>query len=367
LPRFSVFIPVRNGAAWIEGAIESVLAQTYTHWELIIGDNVSSDGLEIVLDRYADDARIRHHRWATVSDVSENFNRTRLLSQYEWILPLCADDRLDPRCLELMADRVSKVVARSTRLTAVVGAACRVDVDGRPADDAYYGYRGRAHIPSGLHDSASWLWHSLTGVTPWNIGTVAFRRTVLDEMGVFMRAEIGLCADLELMLRASAYGDIEYIDEPLMQYVIRPGGDSKSRGFTPHAWAQPLPPVALALVAGLAAHEARRPVSRRERSAVASVVALVRLQRALQHRYCPGGQGRRGALREIRRAIAASPRTMLRATTLVYGLVAALCPSALIGPLRSAVLARKYAGAGAAADSADSLTHSWSAERRHVT
>ena len=67
-PRFSIFIPVRNGAAWIEGAIESVLAQTYTHWELIIGDNVSDDGLEAVLDRYAGDPRIRCHRWATPSE-----------------------------------------------------------------------------------------------------------------------------------------------------------------------------------------------------------------------------------------------------------------------------------------------------------
>ena len=99
---------------------------------------------------------------------------------------------------------------------------------------------------------------------------------------------------------------------------------------------------------------------------MAGAVARARLQRAFQHRYCPGGQGRRGALREIRRAIAASPRTMLRVSTVVYGLVAALCPAALIGPLRSAVLARKYPGLGAAAPEAAAGGTLYGAETRHA-
>lgn len=65
-PRFSIFIPVRNGAAWIEGAIQSVLAQSYANWELAIGDNVSSDSLEAIRERY-DDERIRWHRWKTAT------------------------------------------------------------------------------------------------------------------------------------------------------------------------------------------------------------------------------------------------------------------------------------------------------------
>ena len=92
-PRFSIFIPVWNGAAWIGGAIESVLAQTYTEWELVIGDNASTDGVATVVGRYTD-PRIRLHRWPTHTDLCENFNRTMLLCRSEWVQPLGVDDRL---------------------------------------------------------------------------------------------------------------------------------------------------------------------------------------------------------------------------------------------------------------------------------
>jgi len=77
-PRFSIFIPVWNGAHWVSAAIESVLAQTYPNWELVIGDNASSDDLKAILSRYAD-PRIQLHQWPTHTDVCENFNRTMLL------------------------------------------------------------------------------------------------------------------------------------------------------------------------------------------------------------------------------------------------------------------------------------------------
>ena len=206
-PRFSIFIPVWNGAAWLGGAIESVLAQTYPEWELVIGDNASTDGVAIVVGRYTD-PRIRLHRWPTHTDLCENFNRTMLLCRSEWVQPLGVDDRLVPRCLETIAARMRVESDRRMRLSAVIAAAHRVDLRGQLADASYYGCRGPAKIPNGVHDAASWLHYSLTGVTPWNIGTVAFARDVLAEMGSFFRPEIGLCADIDLMLRTSAYGDI---------------------------------------------------------------------------------------------------------------------------------------------------------------
>ena len=43
-PRISFGLPVRNGASTIGKAIESVLAQTFEDWELVISDNESTDG-----------------------------------------------------------------------------------------------------------------------------------------------------------------------------------------------------------------------------------------------------------------------------------------------------------------------------------
>jgi glycosyltransferase involved in cell wall biosynthesis len=340
-PRFSIFIPVWNGARWIGGAIESVLAQTHPDWELVVGDNASTDDVEAVVGRYAD-SRIRLHRWTTHTDLCENFNRTMLLCRYEWVQPLGADDRLDAHCLESMAARVEAIADRTTRLSAIIAAVRRVDSRGQPANASYYGYRGRARIPDGLHDAASWLHCALTGVHPWNIGTAAFSREVLAEMGGFLRAEIGLCAEIDLVLRAAAYGDILYIDEPRMDFTVRCDGDSQTRGFSERAWNRALAPVALALVSGFSVHEDRRKVSRRERAAVHAVVAQLQIQRAFQHRYRPGGRGRRGALLDVARAIRWSPATVLRPRNLAYALAAILAPRAMIGPARTTVLKHSY-------------------------
>ena len=47
-------MPVYNAEAFVAEAIESVLAQTYPHWELIIVDDGSTDASPEVLKRYAD-------------------------------------------------------------------------------------------------------------------------------------------------------------------------------------------------------------------------------------------------------------------------------------------------------------------------
>src|SRR5215471_5386343 len=101
--RISVFIPVWNEAAWLPRAIESVVQQTYPHWELIIGDNASDDDLAAVAARFPDD-RIRYHRWTGHTSIFENFNRTMLLCRNEWVQLLCADDRILPHCLATLAE-----------------------------------------------------------------------------------------------------------------------------------------------------------------------------------------------------------------------------------------------------------------------
>jgi Glycosyl transferase family 2 len=324
-------------------AIESILAQTYAEWELVIGDNASTDDLEGVVSRYAD-RRLRLHRWSTHTDLCENFNRTMRLARYEWIQPLGADDRLMPHCLATIARCVADTSNRPGRVSVVLAAAQPVDRRGQAADAAYYGYRGRAQIPSGLHDAASWLRYSLTGVIPWYMGTVAFATEVLAEMGTFLRPEIGLCADVDLVLRAATYGHVLYVDEPLMDFTVRADSDSYSRGFSPRAWRQPLAPLGLALVSALSLHAERREVSRHERAAVYAVVAHLQLQRAFQQRYRTGGHGRRGALLDVLRAVVWSPAAILQPKNLLYALAAILSPQILIRRVRATVLRRSYWG-----------------------
>jgi len=61
-PFFSVCIPTYNRANFLPQAIESVLAQDFTDFELIICDNASTDNTQEVVEKYQD-KRIRYCRY----------------------------------------------------------------------------------------------------------------------------------------------------------------------------------------------------------------------------------------------------------------------------------------------------------------
>lgn len=335
--RFSIFIPVWNGARWLEGAIDSVLAQTSGDWELVVGDNASTDATREIATRYAD-PRIRYQRWDEFADISENFNRTMLLGKGEWLQLLGVDDRLAPRCLERMADRIAAAAAAGRRLAMVVTTCRRVGPEGQPADREYYGHGRIATFRDGIYTGAEWL----TAVTapaafPWNSGSVAISRTVIEQLGSLFRPETGVCADIELYIRAAAYGDVGYIDEPLLDFMVHGASDGVGRVRRNLERDAPFGPLGIAMAAGLAIHEVRRSVSPAERNAVRAAIARELLGRALLHRYHPGGRGRRGAIKDIARAARWSLRTAVEPRQIAKAGAAVLAPGPLLAWARGSL------------------------------
>lgn len=73
-PRLSIGMPVYNGEKYIREALDSLLAQSFTDFELIISDNASSDGTErICRDYAARDERVRYVRHAKNRGAIRNF------------------------------------------------------------------------------------------------------------------------------------------------------------------------------------------------------------------------------------------------------------------------------------------------------
>ena len=73
-PLISVGMPVYNESKWIEQSLDSLLAQTFQDFELIISDNASTDGTWSTLQEYAArDARIVLHRQPENRNALINF------------------------------------------------------------------------------------------------------------------------------------------------------------------------------------------------------------------------------------------------------------------------------------------------------
>jgi len=95
-------MPAWNAQSWITDSIQSVKAQTWTDWELIVIDDGSSDGTLATASRF-DDPRIRviHQENAGASAAR---NRAFTESRGQWIQYLDADDLLSPTKLSAQID-----------------------------------------------------------------------------------------------------------------------------------------------------------------------------------------------------------------------------------------------------------------------
>lgn len=100
-PRVTVFIPVYNSQAYVGAAIDSVLAQTYRDFELLIIDDGSTDGTPSILAEYAKrDSRVRIVTQAENIGQPQTRNHGLDLARSELIAFLDADDMCAPQRLE---------------------------------------------------------------------------------------------------------------------------------------------------------------------------------------------------------------------------------------------------------------------------
>lgn len=121
-PAVSVGMPVYNGAEFLCVAIDSILAQTHSDFELVISDNASTDATESICRNYAaQDARVKYQRNAVNVGASENYNsvfRRSTAPYFKWASSndYCAPEFL-ARCVEVLnANADAVLVYPRTRL-----------------------------------------------------------------------------------------------------------------------------------------------------------------------------------------------------------------------------------------------------------
>ena len=114
-PRVSIGMPVYNGERFISEAIDSILNQSFTDFELIITDNDSDDRTEEICTTYANqDSRISYHRNPNNLGAAGNYNLTFKLARGEYFKWAAHDDMLEPefifQCVHVLDSEIDTVL-----------------------------------------------------------------------------------------------------------------------------------------------------------------------------------------------------------------------------------------------------------------
>jgi Glycosyl transferase family 2 len=175
-PSVSVVVPVYNCVSFIDATVKSILAQTFTDFELVISDNASTDGTSEALQRYTSDPRVRLVRLSSTIPATQNFNHATTLATGEFVKAVCADDVLYPDNLEVLVGQLkahpSALLAVSSR--DVIDASGRIVLRNR----GLAGARGEISGPDAIRRSVL-AGTNIYGEPP----SALFRRAALIDAG----------------------------------------------------------------------------------------------------------------------------------------------------------------------------------------
>lgn len=201
----SVIIPTFNRRDYLPIALDSVLAQTYTDYEIIVIDDGSSDDTREILAPYAE--RIRYY-YQENRGIAGARNRGIEESQGTYLALLDSDDYWLPRKLECQME----VFRKNPGLGMVATRCSSISAQGRFRQLNRPGKSGR--ILTDLFRS-NFIRTSSALIT----------RECLDRVGLF-DTSLPECEEYDLWLRIAHRYPVGFINEPLTVYTDNPHGVS---------------------------------------------------------------------------------------------------------------------------------------------
>jgi glycosyltransferase involved in cell wall biosynthesis len=144
-PTLSVGMPIYNGETYIEHALNSILSQSFTDFELIISDNGSTDrSMEICREFAARDARISIHLSPENRGAAWNYNRVFELARGKYFKWFSHDDQCSSNLFEVCID----VLDRNEDVVICYGKTVLMDEDGLQYDQYHDGLHLRQSSPA---------------------------------------------------------------------------------------------------------------------------------------------------------------------------------------------------------------------------
>lgn len=210
-PRVTVLVPVYGGASVVGGAIESVLAQTYRDFELLLIDDCSPDDSVEVIESF-DDPRIRLIRNDDNLGQIGTLNRGLGEARGEYVARLDQDDR----CLPTRLERQVAILDAEPSVALVGGWMTIVDENGH----------WRGSLEGELTDYVDFVFDAITNQLKLGHPAVTFRRDAVLEVGGYDES-IRLAEDKDLWRRLALAGhEARIVTEPVVVYLQHPGQQS---------------------------------------------------------------------------------------------------------------------------------------------
>jgi glycosyltransferase involved in cell wall biosynthesis len=218
-PRISLILPVYNGEAWLRQCVESVLDQTFTDFELLVGDDASEDRSREIVSGFSD-PRVRVHQSDANTGLFGNLNRLLREVKAPLVRFLCQDDVLEPFA-------VAEEVAYLEGHPGVVLSICQA----REIDEHGNAIREWPQYSDGPISYSSTIGLQLLlyhGCIAGNLSTMCVRRALVQLVGGFDEA-YRLAGDYDLLVRLCQRGPIVDLQKALVKVRRHDGRLSLSK------------------------------------------------------------------------------------------------------------------------------------------
>jgi len=214
-PLVSVLISTYNRSSFLEKAIASAIAQSYSNLEIIVVNDGSTDETEDVCGRFGD--RLRYVRQ---DNAGLGFARERALqlAQGQVFVWLDDDDRWAPQKVERVVDHLE----RDRDKPWVHSDAIEVDPQGKIIHESYLEQFSKLNLKM----EGQVFEEMLVTCFPLS-STVAMRRECLRKLGGFFTSE-SYGVDLDLYTRASIFFSLGLVREPLVYRTMHRPNDART-------------------------------------------------------------------------------------------------------------------------------------------
>ena len=238
MPRVTVVTPNYNHAQYLPQRIDSILAQTFQDFELLILDNASTDNSREVIESYTEHQNVRaaFNKENNGSPFKQwNLGLSQAKGEYVWFAE--ADDYADCTLLETLVDRLD----RHPNVGLAVCQSWIVDQDSKLLGNYRHLLEHKNHsshwredyVNAGHDECKNYLfWHN----TIPNASAVLWRREILERAGG-APTHLRVCGDWVAYINVLQLSDIAFVSTPLNYFrqhqanvrtrVLREGGGTR--------------------------------------------------------------------------------------------------------------------------------------------